>query len=128
MANAPVTFTSRGTSIRHGHAGAAITICRFVQREATTGDVITCATANRPIGVAPATFADGDDMNYHCQGICSVETDGSAAVGDTVKPAADSSGKAIKDVSPGGTPSAFAGGVLITLDATSNIGDVELCV
>ncbi len=122
MANSSNTFHSKGTRIFHGHAGAAIAICRLVQREATTGDLIACASGARPVGVSPVTYADGDDANYHRGGIASVETDGSAAVGEFVKAAADGSGKGIKDSSP----TYITAGVLVTLDATTNIGDVEL--
>jgi len=125
MANTPRKYHSKGTRTFHGHADGTIYECRFVQRAATTGNLIACATANRPIGVSPANFVAGDDADYDKQGISAVETDGSAAVGDTVKAATDGSGKAIKDISPGGTPSVFSYGVLLTLDATSNIGDVE---
>jgi hypothetical protein len=126
MSNAPSKFTSRGTRVFHGHAGGAITECRFVSREGTTGDVIQCPTVVRPIGVSPRTYADGDDCDYHRGGIASVETDGSAAVGDYVLPATDGSGKAIKDSSPGSAVGVYSAGRLLTLDTTTNIGDVEL--
>lgn len=122
MANSPVTFVSRGTRIFHGHAGSAITMCRLVQREATTGDVIVCASGARPCGVSPVTYADGDDADYHRGGIAAVETDGSAAVGQAIKAAADGSGKGILD----GSPSYITAGTLLTLDTSTNIGLVEL--
>lgn len=122
MSNASATFHSKGTRIFHGTASGAIAACRFLYRVATTGALAACTTGVKPVGVAPATYADGDAVDYHRGGIAAVETDGSAAVGDTVKAAADGSGKAIKDAAPGYATA----GVLLTLDTTSNIGDVEL--
>jgi hypothetical protein len=123
MANAPRLFSSKGTRVFHGHANATLYECRLLQRD-TSGYLILCAASNKSCGVSPANFASGDDVDYHRAGICTVLTDGSAAIGDTVK--ATTAGIAIKDVSAGGTPSVFSAGVLLTLDATSNIGDVEL--
>ena len=124
MGNSSNPFASRGTKVFHGVASGAIAVCRFVAYNATYGKLALCPSAARPDGVAPATYADGDAADFHAFGICTVETDGSAAVGDAVKAAADGSGKANKDSSPG----FVTGGKLLTLDSTSNIGLVRLYV
>jgi hypothetical protein len=118
----PKTFQSRGTRVFHGVAGGAISPCRFVGRSG--GAIIACASAERPIGVSPDTYATSDDVDYHKQGYASIETDGSAAVDEYLKAASDGSGKGIKDSSPGFT----TGARVLSLDATSNIAFCELLV
>ena len=133
MANSSVTFSSRGTRIFHGKAFGAIPVCRFVTR-ALVGDVtlhggqVTLGTGSSvPCGVSPATFADGDDMDYHRSGIAAVECDGStlsaATIGDYVRCGA--SGYAAVETTPG-TPTAFTAGVQLSYDATTHIADIEL--
>jgi len=125
MANANNSFQFKGTRVFHGVSGAAFAVCRFLSREATTGKLVHCPSAVRPLGVSAwAAAAAGESVDYHKQGQCTVETDGSAAVGDSVKADASGTGKAIKDSSPGITTA----GVLVSLDTTTNIGMVELYV
>lgn len=121
MANSPNPFMYRGTKVFHAVAAGAITVCRLVARD-NAGKIVACPTAVRPQGVAPATYATGDDAAYHRSGICTVETDGSAAVGTDIKAAADGSGKGILDAAPGITTA----GRVIKLDAVTNIAEVEL--
>jgi hypothetical protein len=133
MANSSVTFSSRGTRIFHGKAFGAIPVCRFVSRALVAdvslhgGQVTLCTTASVPCGVSPATFADGDDMDYHRSGIAAVECDGStlsaATIGDYVKSTA--TGTACVEGTPG-TPTAFTAGVQLSYDATTHIADIEL--
>lgn len=123
MANTNNPFRYRNTRIFSGLSGAAIAVCRLLSREATTGKLIPCASGARPIGVSPwAAAAANESLDYHKGGICTVETDGSAAVGDSVKADAGGLGKGIKDTSPG----IQTAGVLIQLDTVTNIGEVEL--
>jgi hypothetical protein len=131
MANSSVTFSSRGTRVFHGKAGGAIPICRFVSRDvygntATMAQLVLTPSGSRPVGVSPATFAAGDDADYHRSGICAVECLSltSAAIGSYVKADGSGTGKAIVDHAT--TPTVLAAGVLLTFDATTNIGDVEL--
>jgi hypothetical protein len=132
MANSSVTFSSRGTRVFHGKAGGAIPICRFVARDvysntATMAQIVLCPTGTRACGVSPATFAVGDDADYHRSGIAAVECLSltAAAIGSYVKADGSGTGKAIVDHAT--TPTVLAAGVLLTFDATTNIGDVELC-
>ena len=133
MANSSVTFSSRGTRIFHGKTFGAIPICRFVTRALVAdvalhgGQITLCTAASVPCGVSPATFADGDDMDYHRSGIAAVECDGStlsaATIGDYVRCGAN--GLAAVEATPG-TPTAFTAGVQLSYDATTHIADIEL--
>jgi hypothetical protein len=120
MANSSNPFNSRGTRIFHGVAAAAINVCCLVQRD-SLGKLIPCA-AGRPQGVAPATYAAGDDVDYHRDGICSVLTDGSAVAGTAIK--ASAGGVGVLDAAPGVTTA----GVVLALDASTKIALVELFI
>lgn len=123
MSNSSTPFSSKGTRVFHGMANGTIAVCRLVARD-SSGFIVACPSGTRPIGVSPANFVVKDDMDYHRMGIASVETDGSAVIGQVVKADAGGLGKAILDSAPG-----FASaGVLVTLDPTTNIGNVELFV
>ena len=133
MSNSSATFSSRGTRTFHGKAFGAIPACRFVNRAlvadvtAHGGQLTLSTSVSVPCGVSPATYADGDDMDYHRSGIAAVECDGStlsaATIGDYVRCTA--SGMASVEATPG-TPTAFTAGVQLSYDATTHIADIEL--
>ena len=129
--NSPATFHSRGTRVFHGKAAGTITRCRFVTRTPASdsthlGQLIACPAGATPVGVSPADFVVGDDADYHKQGICNVETDGStltaATVGAIVK--AGTGGIAVLDHAT--TRTLLGAGIQLTFDATTNIAEVEL--
>jgi hypothetical protein len=132
MANSSVQFQSRGTRVFHGKAGAAIRACRFVTRTPASdsthlGMLVECGVGSNPVGASPAAFADGDDADYHKQGIVTVTGDGAstlsaATIGGYVK--AGAAGIAVLDHAT--TRTLLAAGVQIGYNAAADLVEIEL--